>query len=95
MLSPPLLKGAENDIETVGAEPPPPPFVTLTDWGADAVVKGFADTIFDVAPGPSKFIARITTLYVTPFVNPEIVIGEEADAGLLVVHNAPLFIENW
>lgn len=51
---------------------------------------GVAVTVFEIAPAPTAFTARIRTPYSVPFVKPVMSIGVAVDAGLRVTHDSPL-----
>ena len=51
---------------------------------------GVAVTVFEIAPAPTAFTARIRTSYSVPFDKPVMTIGVAVDAGLRVTHVSPL-----
>jgi hypothetical protein len=60
----------------------PSPAVVDSPVGAAGVVSGVAVTLSLAAPVPTEFTALSRMVYVVPFVNPVITMGEDVDAVL-------------
>jgi hypothetical protein len=77
---PPYPAVEENTTDdTVGAVTSPAPVV--------------ASEVLDAVPDPAELTARILTLYRVFAASPEIVRGEEVEAGSTAVHELPAFVE--